>query len=261
MKVASLHTYPIKGVRGIAHETCTTAHRGFIHDRRLMVVDANGNFITQRSHAILGLISAESDENSIVLTCEAGTASAVLNNEADAIDVTVWSDTVSAKHLPETDDLLSEFFGEPMRLVWMPESAKRETSVGGYVSFADGYPFLITNTASLSDLNSRIGEEISMDAFRSNIVVESDEPWSEDGWGRIGIGDAVFELISPCVRCKVTTLDPNDPTIVNPNQEPLRTLADFRRDPQRGGVTFGWNAMTLTPNVEVKVGDRVTRVG
>ena len=141
----------------------------------------------------------------------------------------------------------------------MADDCARENGMGASVSFADGHPYLFTNTASLADLNARIpNDTITMNAFRSNIVFESDIPWIEDTWKRVGIGDAVFELVSPCVRCKVTTLDPADPLIVNPNQEPLRTLADFRRDDQRGGVTFGWNAMCLTPNVVIQIGDKLS---
>ena len=225
-----------------------------------MIVDQDRNFLTQRTTPELGLIEAFRSGEQISLRMGNEEQLAVsIPNDGDRVPVTVWGDQVDAIAIPIADAWLEKRLGLTAQLVVMPESTLRETSIGGIVSFADGYPYLITNTASRDDLNARIdGDPIEMAAFRPNLVLETDQPWIEDSWRRIGVGDAVFELISPCVRCKVTTLDPEDPTRVNPHQEPLRTLSEFRRDDVRGGVTFGWNAMCLTPGVEIHVGDTVS---
>jgi uncharacterized protein YcbX len=129
------------------------------------------------------------------------------------------------------------------------------------VSFADGYPILITNTASLKALNKHIvaagADSVPMKRFRPNIVIDGDEAWSEDNWKQITIGDVKLDLVKPCTRCVVTTLDPV--TGVKQGKEPLRTLRARRlsKDPEIDGVLFGWNAVPRTLG-RIGVGDKVS---
>ena len=97
-----------------------------------------------------------------------------------------------------------------------------------------------------------------MHAFRPNIVLKSDQAWAEDEWKTLQIGDAIFDIVSPCERCKITTLEPEDPRIVRRDGEPLRTLASFRR--HAGGVIFAVNAICRTPGSIVNRGDSCTVV-
>ena len=108
------------------------------------------------------------------------------------------------------------------------------------VSFADGYPQLLIGTASLEDLNSRLDKPVAMGRFRPNIVVTTREPFVEDTWQRVRIGDCEFDVVKRCARCVFTTVDP-DTGVKNADGEPLKTLRGFRLDRAERGVLFGVN--------------------
>lgn len=128
------------------------------------------------------------------------------------------------------------------------------------VSFADAYPFLLTATASLSELNRRISEipgsnlEIAMERFRPNIVVTTEEPFCEGNWQSVKIGEVEFTLVKPCSRCIITTVDQTTGA-KNELKEPLRTLSTFRQF-GTAGVMFGENMVPRSQGI-VKVGDKV----
>lgn len=223
-----------------------------------MIVNPDGRFLTQRTVPELGLIRWLDDGLSA-----AGHPPIAVPAPIDLTrHVQVWSAHVDAYGMPEPIDAwISNVIGQPAHLVFMDHKHSRpidpELFGDAEVSFADGFPYLITNTASLADLNARIpGPGVLMDAFRANIVIDTSEAWAEDDWKHLRIGDAEFEIVSPCERCKVTTLDPEDPRIVRRDGEPLRTLAAFRRN--AGGVIFGVNAICRTPGATVRVGDPCT---
>ena len=109
---------------------------------------------------------------------------------------------------------LSRYCGQAFRFVFMPEETFRRVDTGRVteyrrVSFADGFPFLIVNLASLEELNSRLDSVIEVRRFRPNIVVEGAKAWDEDDWTSARIGDTGFTLVKPCSRCVVTTVDPD----------------------------------------------------
>ena len=131
---------------------------------------------------------------------------------------------------------------------------RRHAPDGGTVSFADGFPALLATRASLDDLNRRLAAPVPMARFRPNLVVEGADPWDEDRWRRLRIGDATFSVARPCQRCAVTTVDPLTGERPDPT-EPLRTLATFRRD-AGGGVMFGQNLLPETGG-RLRVGDAV----
>lgn len=257
MRLHTLNISPLKSgaLNPVDHATCD--QRGFSGDREWMVVDHNGEFLTQRTTPELGLLKVEVDGQTLTLTTDVDTVEA--RPDGPTSTVKVWSSFVEAQHVdPAVDLWLSSFLNREARLVRLSGFRATDGAWADHpLSFADGYPYLIANTASLNDLNRRIpGPALGMDAFRANIVIEGAEPWAEDGWKRLTIGDAEFEVTTPCERCKVTTLDPTDPRRVRTDQEPLRTLATFRR--HGGGVIFAVNAVCLTPGVVVRVGDPVT---
>ena len=141
----------------------------------------------------------------------------------------------------------------------MPEAGER-TTLGRddvRVSFADESPYLMANSASLDDLNDRIdGSRVAMEAFRPNLVVDGQTAWVEDTWDVLQVGEARFEMLHPCRRCSMTTLDPERPDRPRADGEPLRTLASFRRN-AAGKVLFGVYAVCLNPGAAVHVGDEV----
>ena len=87
-----------------------------------------------------------------------------------------------------------------------------------------------------------------MNRFRPNIVVKDCEPFAEDTWKRIRIGDVEMALVKPCPRCEVTTIDKET---LERNKEPLKTLGKYRK--QKGGAMFGMNVIPLNEG-EIKVG-------
>lgn len=255
MNVSSLHIYPIKSIAADSLDHAICGGRGFEGDRRYMVVNPDGRFLTQRTVPELGLIHFDDGQ----LTSRGHRPIDVGNPTNQQRKVQIWNTSVGAQAMnPEIDLWISQVIGQPAHLVFMGDSNSRLIDERLFdeaeVSFADGYPYLIANTASLADLNKRItGPEVPMQSFRPNIVVESQEAWAEDHWKTLQIGDAIFDIVSPCKRCKVTTLEPEDPRIRRRDGEPLRTLASFRR--HAGGVIFAVNATCRTPGVVIRRGD------
>ena len=125
------------------------------------------------------------------------------------------------------------------------------------MSFADGFPLLVTNDASLADLNARLPVPVGMDRFRTSVAVEGAEPWAEDGWAWLQIGTVLFAGTKDCARCAVTTVD-QDTGVRSEDTEPLRTLARFRRK-AGGRIIFGQNLIPRGLG-RIAVGDAV-RVG
>lgn len=246
MRIADLFVYPIKSGPGIRVEVAHAGERGLVHDRRFMVTAPGGKFMSQRSHPALGRCTLRVDADTLLLEAPGvGACACPLAPDAGpSVEVSVWSDTVAASRVSdELDAFFTALVGEPAQLVHMPEQTRRP--VEGFdelaVSFADGYPILVANTASLVDLNTRIeGSPVPMLAFRPNIVVEADRAWAEDDWSMLRSGATTLECSTGCERCSITTLDPARPDRPRADGEPLRTLAKFRRDAS-GKVIFGRN--------------------
>lgn len=261
MRVASLHIYPVKGLRGIDLQESKVEHRGLQYDRRWIITDKRGEFLSQREFAAMARIQTAINEDELVLTAPTGSwvATPLEATDGSTKVVQVWSARVRALHVDRlVDEWLSEFLGMECSLYRMPETARRRInplySAGkGIVSFADGMPVLCTTLASLNYLNSKLDTPIPLDRFRSNVVIEGDlEPFEEDGWQKIEIGNAVFFGTKDCGRCLVTTTDQK--TGERMGEEPLRTLALIHK---RGkAAVFG---RYVIPEAEglVRVGDPV----
>lgn len=260
MRVTGLYIYPIKSLQGISLNEADVLERGFRYDRRWMIVDQANKLITQRTHPHLSQVSITLAEQSIIASYSDLSALEIpltLANNSP-IEVTVWNDQVEAI---EASDEINEWFtivvGEPCKLAFMPEDALRpvnpERAVNNEnVSFADGYPYLIISEASLEDLNSRIEVDLPMNRFRPNIVVDGCQPYEEDTWEDIRIGEVKFHVTHPCKRCLFTTVDQETG---KKGAEPLKTLATYRRE--GNDVIFGVNTLALMKG-RVHVGDLLT---
>ena len=161
--------------------------------------------------------------------------------------------------LGEASDALSRFCRKPVSLVFMPDSSFRRVDAGRVdeyrrVGFADGFPFLVTNTASLAELNTRLEVPVEMRRFRPNIVVEGADAWDEDHWQSLSIGNNRLSIVKPCSRCVMTTVDPST-GLKDAAVQPLRTLSRYRRTGE--GVIFGQNAIHESPGL-IRVGEPVT---
>ncbi len=264
--VSKLWVYPLKSASGIRLDQAEVDARGFALDRRWMLVDAKGGFITQRKHPRLALIGCAMSGENLVLTRPDGSALevplrlAVRASVTESIQVRIWGSECRALRVgQQADGWFSEFLGVECRLVFMPESTRRRVdsesgSDDDIVSFADGYPFLLVGQSSLDDLNGRLAEPVPLDRFRPNIVVETDVAFAEDTWTRIRIGEVVFRVAGPCARCTVTT---TDQATGERGKEPLATLAGYRRFD--GKILFGQNLIQENRG-KVRVGDEVEKL-
>ena len=245
LTLVDLAVYPLKGGHGISLDTGVLDRRGLRHDRRWMAVMPDGRFITQRTHPRLALVRPSLTADSLRFDAPGlSSLETPLAPEGPRRDVVVWNDRCSAVDVPAVGAWLSELLGEPVGVVHMPDDADRMAeprgrAAGTPVSFADAYPFLLTTTASLDELNSRLAEPLPMTRFRPNLVLAGGAPFDEDRWQTVQIGELLFDLVKGCARCAVTRVDQETGEITGP--EPLRTLATFRR--RDGEVWFGQNAV------------------
>ena len=265
MKVSSLFVHPVKSMRGLELQSAEVEARGLAGDRRWVVADEDGVFLTQRTCTGLAKFDASYEGEDLVLGFD-GARLCVAPPAADRKAVTVWKDTISAADAgDEAADWLSSALERKVRLYHMDDVSERSTSAKwgaqGPVSFADAYPILVTSTTSLDALNTSIagngGEAVGMRRFRPNIVIEGADPWAEDFWKVIRIGDLVIDLVKPCDRCVMTTLDPE--TGAKAGREPLKTLNKIRRSAHpdlQGVVLFGWTSAPRGTG-KVAVGDAV----
>ena len=245
MKLSAIYYYPVKSLAGIQTSQVQVAQRGIRHDRRWMLVDENGKFITQRQHPRLALVTVLPAGSGWQGHAPGEPELQIKSPESDAPaqSVSVWRDTVAAQTAgAAAAEWFSRFTGiAGVQLVYMPETSSRRVDQtfatnNEIVSFADGFPFMLISQASLDDLNSRMAEPLPMSRFRPNLVVEDTAAFAEDDWKRIRIGDLTFQVAKPCSRCKVTTVDP---ITAETGKEPLKTLASYRRWDNE--VWFGMN--------------------
>lgn len=265
--VSALRLYPLKGARGTSVEQMDFAEIGPRWDRRWMVVRPNGDFVTQRDLPKLATVraSVEGDvgapADAITLTLVAPGIDRLLLRPGcygAPMRVHIWDSSLTVPTAPNSvSRWLSTVLDGDFRLVFMDENVRRPVdsayAEGHHVSFADGYPSLIVGEGSVQELGRRVGREIPVERFRPNVVVAGAAPHAEDQWRRLEIADMTFSGVKLCARCKVTTVNQDDGTL-DPDSEPLRTLALYRRI--EGLVYFGTN-LVHHGNGSIKVGDEV----
>lgn len=247
MKIKELWVYPVKSLAGNAVTSANLAARGFVDDRRWMLIDENGRFISQREYAHLARWQARVVVDDLVLehldTGEELRIKQARSDEGPRVEVKVWDDQFTACLVESVSaEDLHAALGILCRLVYMSEDSNRTLDPryaqgDEQVSFADGYPYLVANQASLEALAAEVGEELSMRRFRPNIVVEGAPAFAEDSWQSLQIGEETFRLPKPCARCIIITIDP-DTTKKNPNV--FRSLAEMHSKEKK--VIFGMNA-------------------
>lgn len=269
--VSELLFYPVKSFKGISIEKALVDDFGISYDRRFMLINDKNEFITQRTHPKLSQLSAS------LVSSEYGSISSLtifseeigmlvfdleeFKNAANALSkVVIWGETVNALVLKNRlTQHLSDFLNIQVSLAYMPDSSFRQVDRGYFpkdkrVSFADGYPFLLASEASLKDLNARLNQTVQMINFRPNIVISGGiSAFAEDSWSRITIGNIAFELVKPCSRCVMTTI--NSQGLKSEDKEPLVTLSGYRKN--KFGICFGQNLVHLSQG-EIRTGDTVT---
>jgi uncharacterized protein YcbX/ferredoxin len=264
--VSDLYIYPIKSTKGINLPQANINELGLAFDRRFVVSDNAGQFITARTEPTMCLITTSLTEKGIKLSAPNMTTLMLSYQEFSNQykNVNVWGDEVAGQLCsPEANLWLSEYLHRPCQLLFFGEASSREKKANTVdareLAFADGYPLLLISQASLDDLNQRLvannQKTVSMTQFRPNIVVDNCLPFAEDGWQYIRIGDIEFKVSKPCERCIFTTVNPED-GIKDPQQQPLRTLKTYRQT-SNGEVLFGQNLIPLTKG-HIKQGDTLS---
>lgn len=262
-RLSEINIYPVKSLKGSSVAEARVERRGLEFDRRWLVVDSAGRFLSQREHPSMATVST-TIENGLLVLSHGEKSVAVSEDQGLPIDVTVWDDVCEASVCSEeAGELLSSVLGVDCRLVLMPESTHRAVDrdyavrPDDHVSFADAFPFLLIGLASLEDLNRRLDQPVPMDRFRPNLVVDGAAAFAEDGWKRIRIGEAEFEVVKPCSRCVMTTIDQRSGE--KTGVEPLRTLASYRTVERNGAkkILFGQNLISPSAGSTIRVGDIV----
>ena len=242
--LSALYRYPVKSMHGESLEASPVGPQGLPYDRDWMVADEAGRFVTGRTHPELVRVSARPGLAGVTLSAP-GRDDLFVPNEAftESWPTSVWGSEFPAwRGATEADAWISAYLGSRLRFMWIGAATTRrvKTDTAVPLSFADGYPLLLIGQASLDELSARLGRPLSMGRFRPNLVVSGAEAFAEDGWKRIRIGGVIFRIAKPCERCVFTTVDP-DTGHKALDQEPLRTLAKFRKAPE--GVLFGQNVI------------------
>jgi uncharacterized protein len=257
--LSEIFVYPIKSVSGISLNKAKIGEKGIEKDRRWMIINAEGKFISQRSHPELSLIAVKIETDGLTVSHKNKNYDNLFIpyevDEENTAVVEIWNDKCSAVFVSNAADCwFSKVLGIPCRLVYMPDDTKRivdpRYSEGNKtVGFADGYPFLLIGQSSLDDLNSKLDKSIKMNRFRPNLVFAGGEPFIEDFWREFKINNITFYPVKPCARCVVTRVDQETGLKGN---EPLDTLSSYRM--KNNKVYFGQNLISEGSGI-INVGD------
>ena len=262
MQLAAIHCYPVKSLGGQSLNRATITAQGVAGDRRWMVVNPQGRFVTRRELPAMALLQAvpHADGGLTLRHPAAPAVDVAVPTTAEHRVVTVWGDSLAATPAGAVADAwLSARLGQPVHLVHMGDDVIRPVDPrygqpGDAVGFADGFPLLVTTQESLDALNAQLPAPIAMARFRPSLVIAgAPAAFAEEGWSMLRIGALTLRLVKPCTRCVITTQDPD--TGESHDREPLATLRRMGRLWQRQPV-FGMNAIP-DGAADLAVGDRV----
>lgn len=274
MKLSEINIYPIKSLKGIVLNEAKAEERGLQYDRRWMLVDHDGEFFTQREFPKMATIALDLSENGLEVSADCFEDLFISHQPTnEKIKVRVWQSVCDALL---ADNEINQWFSEVLqtkcRLVYMSDETRRKVNPlfnqdDDIVSFADGYPFLLIGENSLANLNSRLKNEVPMNQFRPNFVVQDSAAFAEDGWKKLSIGKTIFRVAKPCARCVMTTVDQQRGFFTG--KEPLKTLANFRLakdvfpdnfqslDLHKNAVLFGQNLIAENFGETLRIGDEI----
>lgn len=258
--VSGLSIYPVKSCREIKQKFTFVGNFGIENDRRWMVVDENGVMLTQRKYSEMCLIHVALTDSGIELN-KANKESLFVKNPINnkKMSVKVWHEQCQAYDAgDEAANWLSEALSVTCRLVYFPRDEVRQIDLnyakqGEKTAFSDGFPILLISEASLADLNARLDTPVTMQRFRPNIIVSGCEPFAEDNWKEIRVGEINYRIVKPCSRCAIPNI--NIDTAVR-EREPIKTLSSYRK--HESNIYFGQNVIAnsqgkLDVGMEVKI--------
>ena len=263
MKISELHIYPVKSLGGISLQEARLTSKGLMYDRNWMLLDENGVFMTQRKFPKMALIQTKIENGDLIFSHKKTGSSAsipILTKYGVTLRSKVWSNSCEVQKVDSIGEWFSEIFGFRCTLVFFPEKNIRtkETENGivqNLTSLSDKSPVLITNTASLEELNGRLENKIPMNRFRSNIIFTGEKAYEEDNWQSVKIGETEFKTVEICGRCKLINVDH---LTGEPTGQPLETLSTYRKMGRE--IKFGMR-MSCEVNIDVqpiiKIGDEI----
>lgn len=251
--LSRLFIHPVKSMRGIGLTHAFADISGLAFDRLFMVTETDGTFITARQFPQMVKFIPAPLHDGLHLTAPDGSSAVVRFSDfaTQAEPTEVWGNHFTALIAPAAvNQWLSGFFKRDVQLRWLGPQLTRRVKRHDAVplSFADGYPYLLANEASLRDLQQRCPASVSIEQFRPNLVVTGAAAWDEDSWKVIRIGEVVFDVAKPCSRCIFTTVSPERGQ-KHPAGEPLETLKRFRTALDNGDVDFGQNLIARNSGV------------
>lgn len=265
IRIASLIVYPVKACGGYEVDACRVVPGGLESDRRYMIIDETGRMVTRREETRLSQISLLPTDEGFAVSAKGSDTSPLhlplawedaSEEFSDSVQTSIWSDSASARVHKQGSLWFRHILKRDVRLVYLPDESLRQVNPAraapsDVVSFADGYPILLTSKSSLDDLNSRLETPIFMERFRPNVVVSGAPSFAEDEWATITLGSIPCVAPKLCDRCVVTTIAEGSS---EKSKEPLKTLATFRR--WNGAVWFGTNVIPRAAGT-LAVGDAV----
>lgn len=262
--IARLFVYPVKSCAGVELPEALLTETGLEFDRAWMVVDAAGEFVTQRELPRMALIQPQMKHMEMVLRAPGMLALHIAFDRVEQpVRATVWKDEVAAYDMGDiAAQWFSDFLSEPgrpqtLRMVRFDPEHKRLSNAqwtGGVEAqnqFADGFPLLVASEASLAELNDKLvaagHDAVTMQRFRPNIVLAGIQAQDEDRVDTLhittGEGEAKLQPAKPCTRCPIPDIDPKTAMRSTEVGDMLRT---YRANPKMdGAITFGMNAIVL----------------
>ncbi|HVY80672.1 MAG TPA: MOSC N-terminal beta barrel domain-containing protein [Steroidobacteraceae bacterium] len=246
--IRHLFIYPVKSTRAIPQKQARLAPTGLEWDRHWMAASPDGVFMSQRTQPRLARVTTEIGPDVLTLRApDQPPLTVPLRPEGETRPAEVWKSAITALDQGEAAARwLTQAVGTSARLLRISPILDRQANAKyagptrAPVSFADGFPLLIVNLASLAELNSRMPEPVPLERFRPNLALEGLEPFAEDHIDRLEFGNVTLRLVKPCTRCVITSTDQRTG---EPSTNPLPVLRTFRFDRELKGVTFGENAV------------------
>ncbi|EKN4206861.1 YcbX family protein [Yersinia ruckeri] len=257
--LSKIYIHPVKSMRGLQLSHAQVDSSGLAFDRVFMITELDGTFITARNNPKMVTFTPALLIDGLFLTAPDGESASIrfCDFAATAAPTEVWGNHFTALIAPTAiNHWLSGYFQREVQLRWLgPEltrRVKRQPEIP--LSFADGYPYLLINEASFTELQQRCPASIKMEQFRPNLVVTGASAFAEDSWQVIRVGNVIFDLVKPCSRCILTTVSAESGK-KHPTAEPLMTLQKFRTA-DNGDVDFGQN-MTARNSGIIRVCDNI----
>ena len=261
MTISEIFIYPIKSLAGISLPEAKLSDRGLQYDRRWMLIDQNGRFISQRKFPKMALLQPEiNGEKVIVRHKSEGIDPLIFSTKPETdtfITGTVWGDACLTQRVSDQADAwFSDVLQTDCLLVFMPNQSRRPVAEKHAVnreitSLSDGVPHLIIGKSSLDSLNSSLDVPVPMDRFRTNFVFTGGPPYIEDGWKKITIGKVIFHLVTQRGRCTMTNVNQDSGVM---GREPFLTLSKTRNTGEK--VIFGMG-MVHEGEGDIKIGDPI----